>query len=218
MCKIVFRLFFTVSLIMLTLPAACGAVSITLVSDTLSDTLEVGRGEQFDVDVVLDNAGSEGLVAIGIWIQYDENLLNVVDTDSGNWITEGINILDGLYHIPFDLPGDPGMFDNANDAGIAGEIAWDARRSWSDWTDITPCGIFATITFEAQDVLGQTALEFFGAGMGGYPDTYVMNAAGDQILISTSGASVNVIPEPGTILLLSAGLFSVFGVKRRKIY
>lgn len=197
--------------LILALPQYAGAVTISLVPDALT----VSPGQQFNVDLVLNNPGNEGLVAIGIWLKYDKDLLNVIDTDTGNWVTAGVNISDGPYHTPFDLPGDPGMFDNANDAGTDGEIRWDARRSFSDFTNISPSGTFGRITFQAESNLGSSALAFYGAGTGGYPDTYVMNVDAEEILSGTSGADISVIPEPATLTLMGAGLIGLFRSLRK---
>ncbi len=216
MRRFVSNVFYIVGLIALFLPptsaAAANPVTISLVPGTLS----ISPGQQFNVDVVLNNPYSEGLVGIGLWIKYDKDLLNVVDTDTGNWVTAGTNILDGSYHNPFDLPGDPGIFDNLNDADTDGEIKWDARRSFSDFTNIYPSGTFATITFQAEGNLGSTALAFYGTGTGGVPDTYIMNESAEQILTGTSGATVSVIPEPASLVLMATGLSMLVRVLRRK--
>ncbi len=209
--KNILKAAFTITLI-LGLSSYAQAVSISLIP---SDFI-VSPGEQFNVDVVLNNPSNEGLVGIGIWIKYDKDLLNVLDTDTGNWITEDVNILDGPYHNPFDLPGDPGLFSNANDANIDGEIKWDARRSFFELTDIYPSGTFATITFQAESLLGNTQLDFYGQGTGGYPDTYVVNENSQYILTGTSGAGISVIPEPTSILLLGLGLSGLVFVKKNK--
>ena len=182
-----------------------GAVSISLIPSNYT----VAPGQQFTVNAVLNNPSSEGVAGIGMWIRYNSNLLTVLDTDTGNWITSSVNILDGPYHAAFNLPGDPGLFPDANEAGNPGEITWDARRSFSDMTNIYPSGTFATVTFQAKTNTGNTALAFYGNGTGGYPDTYVVNAAGDMILTGTTGADVNVVPEPASLLLLTSGLLGL---------
>jgi hypothetical protein len=123
--------------------------------------------------------------------------------------------LDGPYHGSFNLPGDIGT-ENTNDTSTPGEIIWNAARSSSDWTNIYPSGTFARITFQAKGILGQTPLNFYGPGTGGYPDTYVINETGEQILVSSDGVTLSVVPEPASIILLGSGLFGLFCLTRKK--
>ena len=177
-------------------------------------------GEIFNIDIGLANPDSDGIYSMGIWLKYDSSLLNVIDYDTDNWVTEGINILDGPYHTEFDFPGDPDFgFPNKNDAGADGEISWHITRSDSQSLTISPQGIFATVKFQAEDSLGTGALWFEGAGTGGPKDTFVINGDIENILSNAEGGNVNVIPEPASLLLLGGGLMSLLSfikIKRLK--
>lgn len=54
-----------VGILMAMSPINANAVTISLVPDSLS----VGSGQQFNLNVVLNNPTNQGLVGIGIWIQ-----------------------------------------------------------------------------------------------------------------------------------------------------
>lgn len=61
-------------------------------------------GEPFYIDVVLDNSVHSRMDAVSLMIEYDKDVLELIDVDRDNWITLGMNILDGPFHdqFPFD--------------------------------------------------------------------------------------------------------------------
>ncbi|MGI8905674.1 MAG: hypothetical protein ACR2IE_04190 [Candidatus Sumerlaeaceae bacterium] len=61
-------------------------------------------GEDFLVDLVFSNPRHAELDTMKVKLRFDPAVLQVVDYDTDNWITRGINLFDGDYHddLPFD--------------------------------------------------------------------------------------------------------------------
>lgn len=61
-------------------------------------------GEPFAIDVVLDNSVHSRMDSVSLMIEYDKDVLELIDVDRDNWITLGMNLLDGPFHeqFPFD--------------------------------------------------------------------------------------------------------------------
>jgi len=61
-------------------------------------------GEEFDVDLVFDNRADSLVDGVEVVLGFDPAIFEVVDTDLDNWITRGVNILDGPNRdrFPFD--------------------------------------------------------------------------------------------------------------------
>lgn len=84
------------------------AVSFTSTADasvylSLQPSVQnVASGSEFTVNMNLANLSSEQLSAINIWLSFDPTYLEARDTESGNWITTGTNVLDGPYHGAFN--------------------------------------------------------------------------------------------------------------------
>lgn len=58
-------------------------------------------GEPFAVDLILDNRAFSLLDGVGAYIQYDPQVLEILDADWNNWITLGNNIHDGPFRDNF---------------------------------------------------------------------------------------------------------------------
>lgn len=64
----------------------------------------VGTGEIGTVDVVLLNPALEPIDALRFTINYDPEMIKILDADEDNYIAKGLNIFDGDFHyaFPFD--------------------------------------------------------------------------------------------------------------------
>jgi hypothetical protein len=111
-------------------------------------------GETFLVDIKYNNPKGAELDSVKLRIVFDPRALEVVDYDEGNWITKGINILDGPYQE--DLPFD---FHRRNVAyNSRGEIQYDA--GFNSRTRVPPSGTIATIKLRAKQPVATTAVAF----------------------------------------------------------
>ena len=170
---------------------------------------DVGVGSEFTLNMNLNNPSSEQLSFLNVWLSFNPAYLEVVDTDTGNWITKGTNVLDGPYHgaFPWDFHG-----QNSAD-NTAGTISY-GEGSFS--TNVIGSGTFAKITFLAKANALDTPINYLITGTGGINDTYVTDNSAANILGGAGGATVNVIPEPLTITLLLTGLGGIILPSTRK--
>lgn len=162
-------------------------------------TRSVSIGSQFTLNMNLTNSTPHQLSALNVWLSFNPAYLEVVDSDLGNWITTGTNVLDGPYHSAFnwDLHS-----QNTADNGT-GRISY-GEGSLS--TTVTGSGTFAQIKFLAKANTLDTPINYLVTGTGGEDDTYVYDIDADNVLCGASGATVNVIPEPATLLLFGLGM------------
>jgi hypothetical protein len=127
-----------------------GGISLALVPRQTS----ARTGETFLVDIQYKNPKGAEMDSVKLRILFDPRVLEVVDWDEGNWITKGINILDGPYQE--DLPFD---FHRRNVAyNGRGEIQYDA--GFKSRTRVPPSGKIATIKFRAKQPVATTAVAF----------------------------------------------------------
>lgn len=173
-------------------------------------TQDVGIGSQFTLDMNLTNSSPEQLVALNVWLSFNPTYLEVVDSDTGNWITTGTNVLDGLYHSAFDWDyHDHNTADNAS-----GRIGY-GEGSFA--TDVFGNGTFAQIKFLAKAPVANTPINYLVTGTAGVDDTYVYDISATNILGGANGAAVNIVPEPATLTLMGAGLIGLLRSLRKSI-
>ncbi len=187
--------------------ASMADASVTLSLQPSSQ--DVAVGSQFTLDMKLSNTIPESLAFLNVWLSFNPTYLEVVDSDIGNWIAVGTNVLDGPYHSAFNWD-----FHGQNSAdNTLGRISY---GEGSVSTDVTGNGTFAQIKFLAKAPVLNTPINYLMTGTDGLDDTYVYNTSATDILGGASGAAVNVVPEPGSILLLGSGLFGIFGFVRKR--
>jgi hypothetical protein len=155
----------------------------------------VEAGKSFDVNVRLDNPNNIPWDRIRLDMLFDPRFLEVEDTDDGNWLTMGVNILDGPYHdrFPFEF-----MKSNVvrNDSG---RILYDCgvfRKQFQSG------GTLATIRFKAKKPVPETRIKFFLREEEGYVDGTVLSLRRADVLGDTeiltdgaAGATVVVVPS-----------------------
>jgi hypothetical protein len=132
----------------------------------ISENDRVEVGEKFTVDIVLDNPLQAPFDRVRLYVQFDPAVLEVVDSDKGNWIKRGINIADGFAHndFPFDFHRE-NFADN--DKGV---IIYDEA------TELQPLrshGTFARITFRAKQPTRACDIVLVRNEPGIYPTTAV---------------------------------------------
>ncbi len=103
----------------------------------------VTTGEDFLVDIAYANPKGVDIDSMRVAVRFDPNVLQVVDYDEDNWITNGVNILDGPYHdeLPFDFLLRNKAYNNT------GLISYE--MGFSQKVSVPGAGILATIRFKA---------------------------------------------------------------------
>lgn len=132
----------------------------------VSESEQVEVGEEFTVDVVLDNPLQTHFDRVRLYLQFDPKVFEVVDTDKVNWIKRGINIADGFAHtvFPFDFHRE-NFADNEK-----GVIVYDEA------TEVRPLrshGTLAQITFRAKQSARTSDVVLVRNETGIYPTTAV---------------------------------------------
>jgi hypothetical protein len=141
----------------------------------------VKLGEEFLVDVNYRNPLKAELDTVKLKIKFDPKSLQVVDYDTENWITQGINIFDAEYHE--DLPF---TYHRKNSAyNTSGFIVYD--MGFANRVHVPSNGTIATIKFRAAGAPGATGLSF------------LVDETNDTVdpLTSVSFLGFNLIGKPG---------------------
>jgi hypothetical protein len=155
-------------------------------------------GKTFDIQLKITNPKGVPWDRIRLELQYDPTYLEVVDSDSGNWITRGTNILDGPFHDRFPFEWIRNNMIRKQD----GRIFYEAGIFTSP---LRVAGTLATIHLQALRPVPETWLGFHMPSEVGSRVGTVLTVKRQDVLGNTddpkdgvSGAVVSVVPrKPG---------------------
>lgn len=205
---------FIIGLMMLFTASSADALNFYLTPDSMA----VNVGDIFGVDVGFNNNESVLLNGVVVTFSYDENYLQLQDTDAGNVSgtgsgPDGTNIMDANHfagwNTNFDmLANRQELYMSSHPYAIHYEVMYSNNEARN--------GIFGRAYFKAlQQTSSPTNLAFgsyYGEDEGLYidPNYNVIGVTGN------AGSSVNVIPEPNSLLLLGLGSLLIIKRKSRK--
>lgn len=182
------------------------------------DSSIVNMGDVFSVDIGFNNTDNVSFNGVAVTLSYDEDYLQLQDTDDGNMPASdsgpaGTNITDANHFGGWNSNLD--MILNQQEQYMSSHpyaIHYEVIHAGNEARN----GIFGRAYFKALKATSSpTNLEFgsyYGEDEALYidPDYNLIEVTGN------AGASVNVVPEPTSALLLGIGGFFVFSKIRRK--
>ncbi|MBX7243991.1 MAG: cohesin domain-containing protein [Candidatus Sumerlaeaceae bacterium] len=114
----------------------------------------VQTGQEFLVDIVYSNPRGAEVDSVKLNVQFDPKVLQVVDYDEDNWITNGVNVYDGKYHedLPFDFHIRNNVYNNR------GQILYE--MGFKQRVRIPTSGVLATVKFKAVNAAPVTEISF----------------------------------------------------------
>jgi hypothetical protein len=192
------KLFLCISIALVALFVATNAQAITLSFDPLSQ--DVNLGEQVFVDLVISGLGDQMPDSLGMFdldIAFDPSILAFNNAVYGDPVLGDQLDLWGLGSLTITTPG------------VGSVNLFELSFDFPSDLDTFQAGSFtlATLSFDTLS-LGTSSLDI--------TINSLSDAWGYSLIATTQSGSVNVIPEPGTLLLMSGGLLGV-GYLRRKL-
>jgi hypothetical protein len=166
-------------------PPLAFAISTVSIQPPVS-TVDVGSL----LDVIVDISSVTDLYAFQFDIGFDPAVLSAIDVTEGPFLPSGGST--------FFLPG---TIDN-----IGGSISFTADSLIGAIPGVSGDGTLATLSFQAL-ALGTSPVDL--------SNVILLDSSFADISYNTAGASVNVVPEPGTLILLGSGLLSALALKKR---
>ncbi|MGF1572505.1 MAG: hypothetical protein ACFCU1_05480 [Sumerlaeia bacterium] len=153
-------------------------------------------GEEFYVYVVLDNSVYSNFDKVSLMIEFNPEVITVLDDDYDNWITHGVNIQDGEFRDQF-----PFNYHIANMVfNVRGMIEYRAGTSLPEEL-VGVVGTLARIRAVATKPTSSTEMKFFFAPREGLKTTEVkymgQDSLGDTTIVNdgTRGARFAILPE-----------------------
>jgi PEP-CTERM motif len=156
----------------------------------------VGLGQSVTVDVVISNLGAGIPLSVGAFdldVNFDLTILSPTDVTFGPFLGDP-----GPFEALTSFTFSPGVADFA-EVSLLSVPALDALQPASF--------TLATLSFDTLAV-GTSPLTF--------SQVIVDDAFGNKLTIDAGSGSVNVVPEPGTFLLLVTGLVGLLGYGWRR--
>ncbi len=172
-----------------------GKISLGMKSSTNTPLV----GNDFTVTIYYENPQLVDFDRVRLTIDYNPSVLQVVDWDTDNWITENVNIYDGDFHD--ELPYDIHMRNQAlNNVGkIYYEMGFTHRPSPAERGNLAIIKFrpikTATLTqvsfdqIDAEEVMSPTALSFLGYNLVGVPGKRAPYYG--KLMLSVAGQKVN---------------------------
>ncbi len=202
----------TLTCLILSLPALSWASAAMYISPS-SDTITVGQSITFDIGLS-NPTPAQSFDGLDLWLKFDPTKLGVQDTSSGNW-----TYLKSTSTQIYDSSHFPGF----NSFGFKGNNEVDNASGWLYYSvgmavpALTSSGTFAQVTFKALSLTASTNIYFDYDGTSPPRSTRVLLGGVDYLDRSgTTGATVAVVPEPGSMVLLGLGL-GILGVRKKRI-
>lgn len=133
-------------------------------------------GELFAIDLVLDNRSDSALDNVRLVLEFDPEVLTIVDADLDNAVTTGVNILDGPFRsrFPFEYHIQNAVYQSQ------GRIHYQMGTN-SEALTRGRVGTFARVYAIAKKPTTGTYFRFGFAQIEGYPSTSVTYVGGDVL-------------------------------------
>ncbi|CAN5428221.1 hypothetical protein BH09SUM1_BH09SUM1_04250 [soil metagenome] len=157
---------------------------------------ELRTNDVFRVRVRLNNPEGALVDALNFFVKFDPDVLEVVDADEFNYISRGVNVLDGPYHLNF--PWDMHKRNEVrNESGIV-----NYQMSLSNGASL-PSKTVADIYFKALAPTAATEIYFVKAKLSDTANTSIRYFGFERLdlegKLSLPGVKLEILPAPAVI-------------------
>ena len=207
-----------VGIILLALSAASPAQGVNFYLSPNTTTVNVG--DTFWVDIGFNNDDDVLLNGVVVTFSYDESYLELLDTDEDNLSDSGsgpggINIMDANHFPGWDTSLE--MIANRQENWMS-DYPYAIHYEVMYGNNAARDGIFGRAYFKPLKVTPSPTHLVFGSYYGQPEGLYIDSTYEEIGVTGNVGASLTIIPEPGTMFLMGTGLVSLaraFSKKRQ---